>query len=173
MSLTDYVIMPGTDYQSICDAVREKTGGTDVIKSGDMAGQIEGIESVTWKVVVEEQDVTVTSDTTNGCYSATITSLESVVNGEIAIVEWDGTSYQTYAKEVILKMGTAGVTSSRNNQLGSNNIAMKVFGTAAKLQSSTISDFPFQILVGSEECYVYTADTEETTHKVKIYKLVV
>ena len=36
MSLTDYVIMPGEDYQNICDAIRTKTGKTDVIKSGDL-----------------------------------------------------------------------------------------------------------------------------------------
>lgn len=43
MALTDYVIMPGTDYQAICDAIRAKTGKTDVIKSGDAATEIESI----------------------------------------------------------------------------------------------------------------------------------
>ena len=43
MSLTDYVIMPGADYKDACDAVREKTGGTEPIKSGEMGGLIRGI----------------------------------------------------------------------------------------------------------------------------------
>lgn len=43
MSLTDMVIMPGGDYQAACDAIREKTGGTEPIKSGNMAAQIRGI----------------------------------------------------------------------------------------------------------------------------------
>lgn len=43
MALTNMVIMPGSDYQDICDAIREKTGSTDVIKSGDMADQIRNI----------------------------------------------------------------------------------------------------------------------------------
>ncbi len=46
MVLTDLVIMPGTDYQAICDAVRAKTGGTDLLKSGDIPVQIEGIRDV-------------------------------------------------------------------------------------------------------------------------------
>lgn len=43
MALTDYVIMPGSDYQALCDKIREKTGKTDVIKSGDLATEIEEV----------------------------------------------------------------------------------------------------------------------------------
>lgn len=42
--MTDYVIMPGADYQAACDVIREKTGSSDAIKSGDMAAAIGGIE---------------------------------------------------------------------------------------------------------------------------------
>lgn len=41
--MTDMVIMPGSHYQAICDAVRAKTGGTAVLKSGDLAAEIAGI----------------------------------------------------------------------------------------------------------------------------------
>lgn len=41
MSLTDVVLMPGEDYQDICNAVRAKTGKTDLLKSGDIAPDIE------------------------------------------------------------------------------------------------------------------------------------
>jgi len=43
MALTDYVIMPGADYQALCDKIREKTGKTDVIKSGDLVTEIDSI----------------------------------------------------------------------------------------------------------------------------------
>lgn len=43
MALTDYVIMPGSDYQALCDKIREKTGKTDVIKSGDLVTEIEEV----------------------------------------------------------------------------------------------------------------------------------
>ena len=36
-------VMPLIDYKNVCDAIREKTGSTDLIKSGDMAEKIMGI----------------------------------------------------------------------------------------------------------------------------------
>lgn len=44
MALTEMVIMPGEDYQAICDSVRAKTGGTELLKSGEVAPAIDGIE---------------------------------------------------------------------------------------------------------------------------------
>lgn len=41
--MANKAIMPFEDYQAACDAIREKTGGTALIKSGEMAGLIEGI----------------------------------------------------------------------------------------------------------------------------------
>ena len=43
MALTEIVFMPGADYQDACDAIREGTGGTDLIKSGDMGAAIRGL----------------------------------------------------------------------------------------------------------------------------------
>ena len=41
--MSDRAIMPFADYKAACDAIREKTDSTDLIKSGDMAGLINGI----------------------------------------------------------------------------------------------------------------------------------
>lgn len=41
--LKDNVIMPSSDYKSICDAVRAKTGSTELLKSGELAEAINGI----------------------------------------------------------------------------------------------------------------------------------
>lgn len=62
MPLTDYVMMPGQDYQDACDAIRAKTGGTALIKSGDMAGEIESIETGGGDRLTE---ITVTTGATN------------------------------------------------------------------------------------------------------------
>lgn len=43
MTLTDYVIMPSADYKAACDAIREKTGKTENIKSGELAPEISSI----------------------------------------------------------------------------------------------------------------------------------
>lgn len=44
MALKDFAIMPYGDYESACDAVREKLGTTDKITSGELAAQIAQIE---------------------------------------------------------------------------------------------------------------------------------
>lgn len=41
--MTDYVVMPKADYQDIVNATREKTGKSDLLKSGDVGAQIRGI----------------------------------------------------------------------------------------------------------------------------------
>lgn len=44
MSMSDYMILPTADYKAACDAIRAKTGKTDLIKSGDMAAEIDSID---------------------------------------------------------------------------------------------------------------------------------
>lgn len=41
MALTDQVIMPGSDYQAICDATRKLTGETATLKSGDIYAELD------------------------------------------------------------------------------------------------------------------------------------
>lgn len=43
MALTNYVLMPGADYQAACDAIRAKTGKTNALKSGELASEISAI----------------------------------------------------------------------------------------------------------------------------------
>lgn len=46
MDLTEFILMPGVDYQDACNAIREKTGKTEGIRSGEMAAEIRGIKPV-------------------------------------------------------------------------------------------------------------------------------
>lgn len=49
MALTDQVVMPGSDYQAICDATRSLTGTTGTLKSGEIADKIlSGSPNKTW-----------------------------------------------------------------------------------------------------------------------------
>lgn len=41
--MTEYVLMPGADYQNICNALRKKTGSTELIRSGEIPGEIENL----------------------------------------------------------------------------------------------------------------------------------
>lgn len=45
MSLKNYAVMPYSDYEGACDAIREKDGSSDPIKSGDLRSKILGIET--------------------------------------------------------------------------------------------------------------------------------
>ena len=55
-----YSLIPSADYKAICDAIRAKTGKTDLIKSGDMATEImciglppigTSLEDCTWEQI--------------------------------------------------------------------------------------------------------------------------
>lgn len=43
--MTRYVLMPGAHYQDICNAVREKTGKTQLLRSGEISGEIRGLST--------------------------------------------------------------------------------------------------------------------------------
>lgn len=45
MALTELVVMPGVDYQDICDAIREKNGQTSSIVSGQAGDLIRAIQT--------------------------------------------------------------------------------------------------------------------------------
>lgn len=61
--MANKAIMPFEDYQAACDAVREQTGTSDLIKSGDMASMIRSIEGngTGSKIVVQTEEPTDTS----------------------------------------------------------------------------------------------------------------
>lgn len=65
--MIDYAIMPFEDLQDACNAIRAKTGTTDLIKSGDMATLIRSIKA--------------TSTSTAGIDSAVAAEVERVVSG--------------------------------------------------------------------------------------------
>ena len=51
--MADYAVMPKADYLDACNAIREKTGGTDVIKSGEMGAKIRAISGSEEKKIVQ------------------------------------------------------------------------------------------------------------------------
>lgn len=72
MALTDQVIMPGSDYQAICDATRKLTGETATLKSGEISTELETItpQSETWVLGL----VPSSSSGATGTFSAIFTS---------------------------------------------------------------------------------------------------
>ena len=72
MALTDQVIMPGSDYQAICDATRKLTSKTATLKSGDVSTELETVtpQSETWVLGL----VPSSSSGATGTFSAIFTS---------------------------------------------------------------------------------------------------
>ena len=46
MALTELVLMPGSDYQGICDKIREKTGEEELLKSGQITAELDKLEKI-------------------------------------------------------------------------------------------------------------------------------
>lgn len=72
MALTDQVLMPGSDYQAICDATRNLTGKTATLKSGEISTELETVtpQTETWVL----GNVPSSSSGATGIFSAIFTS---------------------------------------------------------------------------------------------------
>ena len=74
MALTDQVIMPGSDYQAICDATRSLTGTTGILKSGEVAAKIlSGVKTETKTVALDMASGNQIIDSTSGKYMTQVT----------------------------------------------------------------------------------------------------
>lgn len=94
--MTDYAIMPLTDYQDICNSVRAKTGKSEVLKSGDLSGEIEGIPSGGASDFIIKMTVASDDDgnyTVASC-DATIEQIDAAVAAEkrVVLIATDTTS---------------------------------------------------------------------------------
>lgn len=61
--MSEYGLIPTSDYQDICNAVRSKTGGTDTLKSSEVATAIEDLKT---EFVTEELTITENGEYTPG-----------------------------------------------------------------------------------------------------------
>lgn len=74
MALTDQVIMPGSDYQAICDATRSLTGTTGILKSGEVAAKIlDGVKTETKTVALSMASGNQVINSTSGKYMTQVT----------------------------------------------------------------------------------------------------
>lgn len=74
MALTDQVIMPGPDYQAICDATRSLTGTTGILKSGEVAAKIlDGVKTEIKTVELSMASGNQVINSTSGKYMTQVT----------------------------------------------------------------------------------------------------
>lgn len=70
--MSKHAVMPLTDYVNVCDALREKTGTTDVIKSGDIPKKVNDVYDMGKLATLKD------SQYMNGKESGTIVSVNDV-----------------------------------------------------------------------------------------------
>lgn len=96
MALTDQVLMPGSDYQAICDATRTLTGETGTLKSGDIATKLNDLpillfnETLTLPTTETTYAVSFKIHSGEECSAMTVTG-----NGNCLIFEGIGEVYIT------------------------------------------------------------------------------
>ena len=132
--MSEYVIMPKADYVAACDAIREKTGKTDLIKSGDMKGVILGIESGGSDVPFTT--ITVTAKRAGSVLpGATVTAVNggNTVNG---ITGEDGT-----CKLMVTVKGTWTITVEKDGGTitTTTSVSLNQYTTTANLFYATIT----------------------------------
>lgn len=137
-TLTDEVLMPGADYQAICNAVRALTGGTATLKSGDIAPALAGVKPVktlvgTW---IPAEDTAVLDIAFEGgakciTLAAQINSLE-----DVAEKTWTGLVFAEVSGAFIFNCGIAGRYTS--DLRGSVSNAANTSGIALPQLSATI-----------------------------------
>ena len=191
MSLTDYVIMPGADYQAACDAVRAKTGKTNLIKSGDFANEINSIATnlplgcqlkeilpktiLTFEKVetsiIPETPVAILADETE------VQNMDIINNGEGGLVIWDGKIYPVYAGSRNTSLvGTGRVIFTLMGAIGNIGIPSNWYGSLVveETQDCGASKEPFLIIANIDNGF-YVAipeDSKEFTHTLEMYKFI-
>lgn len=195
MPLTDYVIMPGADYQAACDAVRAKTKKTDLIKSGDFANEINSIAinlplGYELKEILSEPELEFTVKT-DGYFpknpsaiiadDSNLENCEIISDGESGLVVFDNELYPVYASNRTPRITWANgnaATLYADNAIGNLSIpaawayeSMTVAEGDSKIANS---GEPF-LIVANSSCgfqVVIPKDSTNLTHTLRIFKFV-
>lgn len=94
MALTNQVLMPGADYQAICNKVRELTGWTAPLKSGDIVTALSGVlpggggeqpQLLAPTISVTEDLLTITPNPLNGGFVSGWRGYAAVGDGDFAL----------------------------------------------------------------------------------------
>ena len=148
--MSDFAVMPYSDYKDICDSVRAKTGGTENLKSGEVAAAIAGIQAgggfpeLIFETTFEVDDA-ITSGASSVCTISTGFTTEEkwATDGEMLVAFFELTNiadgYTPNDKDVLRSMQPlladqyAGWTGSAYVSTKLRNGVIEVIGSASGL----------------------------------------
>ena len=167
--MSEYVIMPKADYTAACNAIRTKTGKADLIKSGDMEGEILAIESDGGGSDVPYTTITVTAKRANVVMpGATVTA----VNGTETATGVTGEDGKCILK--VSKSGTWSITVSKDGGTvtTSTYVSFSQYNATATLFHATIKvgcEVGATITVKKPDGSAITKIAENATTQFTIY----
>ncbi len=161
MALTDYVLMPGADYQALCDAIRAKTGKSEALTSGELASEIAGITGGGGGAEITEflASTTATNEylSTFGAFCMAIPIDEATYNAWNANTKpvkviYDGVEHTCTPQEVMGGTAVGNLTGFGGTSNGE------------EFAITVLRDNGYFLICGS------TVDTAATEHTVRIYQ---
>lgn len=135
MALTEMVIMPGEDYQAICDSVRAKTGGTELLKSGEVAPAIDGIEI---NIGIDTSDATATAN--DIAYGKTAYVNDEEIVGNIPVESFIDLNAQIWWDKSNKKINLCSYPSERIIIGSSYNDFVDLYCSGENLGNATVED---------------------------------
>ena len=171
MALTEMVIMPGEDYQAICDSVRAKTGGTKLLKSGEVAPAIDGIENNTG---VDTSDAT--AEENDIAYGKTAYVNGEKITGNIPVEAYIDTSALTQWDSTNKKLNLYSYPSERIIIGSSYNDFVDLYCSGENLGNATVEDVKegvtFTSKNGLKLTGVMTSDSNSDSNSTNPYSKV-
>lgn len=166
--MSDMVIMPKSDAQAIWDKVREKTGVTGVLKSGEIAPLIDTITGgggSEVKDVIPETDFSFVEDG-GGIYAYTVENTYQLEEGKTYKVLWDGEEY-----EFVWTLYTVTVMDGQVIPIGhalGNPYFFNIYSGGATNFEDTGD--PFMIGIASDNTFAILTNETDSTHTVAVYE---
>lgn len=166
--MSEMVMMPKSDAQAIWDKVREKTGVSGLLKSGEIAPLIDTITGgggSEAKEIIPETDFSFV-EAGGGIYAYTVENTYQLEEGKTYKVLWDGEEY-----EFVWNLYTVTVLDGQVIPIGhalGNPYFFNIYSGGATNFENTGD--PFMIGIASDNTFAILTNETETTHTVAVYE---
>ena len=166
--MSEMVMMPKSDAQAIWDKVREKTGVSGLLKSGEIAPLIDTITGGGGsgvKEIIPETDFSFV-EAGGGIYAYTVENTYQLEEGKTYKVLWDGEEY-----EFVWNLYTVTVLDGQVIPIGhalGNPYFFNIYSGGATNFEDTGD--PFMIGIASDNTFAILTNETDSTHTVAVYE---